>query len=223
VEEVRLFEEARRGAQSLPAQARKVEAIESLLGQLVEYEKAEEQKAAERSLSGAEDADEAFAKGLPGYLARLALDSKEADGERGEAVTLMTLHGAKGLEWRCVFLCGLEEGLLPHSGRGFDDSGSEPRADGALNLEEERRLCYVGITRARERLILTRAVERLRRGKAIPRTPSRFLEDIPEELVDFIDLSGPRPEAPKAVQEAKAKTFFSSMTELLGDPSPARK
>ncbi len=223
VEEVRLFEEARRGAQSLPAQARKVEAIESLLGQLVEYEKAEEQKAAERSLSGAEDADEAFAKGLPGYLARLALDSKEADGERGEAVTLMTLHGAKGLEWRCVFLCGLEEGLLPHSGRGFDDSGSEPRADGALNLEEERRLCYVGITRARERLILTRAVERLRRGKAIPRTPSRFLEDIPEELVDFIDLSGPRPEAPKAVQEAKAKSFFSSMTELLGDPSPARK
>ncbi len=223
VEEVRLFEEARRGAQSLPAQARKVEAIESLLGQLVEYEKAEEQKAAERSLSGAEDADEAFAKGLPGYLARLALDSKEADGERGEAVTLMTLHGAKGLEWRCVFLCGLEEGLLPHSGRGFDDSGSEPRADAALNLEEERRLCYVGITRARERLILTRAVERLRRGKAIPRTPSRFLEDIPEELVDFIDLSGPRPEAPKAVQEAKAKTFFSSMTELLGDPSPARK
>ena len=223
VEEVRLFEEARRGAQSLPAQARKVEAIESLLGQLVEYEKAEEQKAAERSLSGAEDADEAFAKGLPGYLARLALDSKEADGERGEAVTLMTLHGAKGLEWRCVFLCGLEEGLLPHSGRGFDDSGSEPRADAALNLEEERRLCYVGITRARERLILTRAVERLRRGKSIPRTPSRFLEDIPEELVDFIDLSGPRPEAPKAVQEAKAKSFFSSMTELLGDPSPARK
>jgi len=221
VEEVRLFEEARRSAQSLPAQARKVEAIQSLLGQLVEYEKAEEQKAAERSISG--DEEEPFAKGLPGYLARLALDSKEADGDRGDAVTLMTLHGAKGLEWRCVFLCGLEEGLLPHSGRGFDDSGGEPRADGALNLEEERRLCYVGITRARERLILTRAVERVRRGKALPRTPSRFLEDIPGELVDFIDLSGPRPEAPKAEQEAKARSFFSSMTDLLGAPSPARK
>jgi DNA helicase-2/ATP-dependent DNA helicase PcrA len=222
VEEVRLFEEARRGAQSPAAQARKMEAIESLLGQLVEYEKREEQKAAERSLSGDED-EEPFAKGLSGYLARLALDSKEADGERGDAVTLMTLHGAKGLEWRCVFLCGLEEGLLPHSGRGFDDSGGEPRADGALNLEEERRLCYVGITRARERLILTRAAERMKRGKAIPRTPSRFLDDIPEELVDAIDLSGPRQEAPKAVQEAKAKTFFSSMSELLGAPSPARK
>jgi DNA helicase II / ATP-dependent DNA helicase PcrA len=223
VEEVRLFEEARRGAQSLPAQARKVEAIESLLGQLIEYEKAEEQKAAERSLSGAGDDEDAFAKGLSGYLARLALDSKEADGDRGDAVTLMTLHGAKGLEWRCVFLCGLEEGLLPHSGRGFDDPGGEPRADGAPNLEEERRLCYVGITRARERLILTRAAQRMKRGKAIPRTPSRFLDDIPEELVDSIDLSGPPPQAPKAVQEAKAKNFFASMTELLGEPSPARK
>jgi len=112
---------------------------------------------------------------------------------------------------------------LPHSGRGFDDSGGEPRADGAPNLEEERRLCYVGITRARERLILTRAAQRMKRGKAIPRTPSRFLDDIPEELVDSIDLSGPPPEAPKAVQEAKAKNFFASMTELLGEPSPARK
>jgi DNA helicase-2/ATP-dependent DNA helicase PcrA len=212
VEEVGLFDEARRGAQSLPAQARKVEAVESLLRQLIEYEKREEQRAAERAL-GEED-DEPFARGLSGYLARLALDSKEADGDAGEAVTLITLHGAKGLEWRCVFLCGLEEGLLPHSGRGFDD-GAEPRAEGALNLEEERRLCYVGMTRARERLILTRAAERTRRGKALPRTPSRFLEDIPEALLDVIDLSGPQLAAPKEVQQAKAKNFFASMSSLL--------
>jgi DNA helicase-2/ATP-dependent DNA helicase PcrA len=115
----------------------------------------------------------------------------------------------------------MEEGLLPHSGRGFDDAGAEPRADGTLNLEEERRLCYVGMTRARERLVLTRAVERTRRGKAIPRTPSRFLEDIPAELMDFIDLSGPPKTAPKAVQQAKAKTFFASMDQLLGDPEAA--
>src|SRR6266436_5427186 len=216
VEEVGLFDEARRGAQSLAAPARKVEAVQSLLRQLIEYEQREEQRAAEET----EDS-EPFAAGLSSYLARIALDSREADGDSGDAVTLMTLHGAKGLEWRCVFLCGMEEGLLPHSGRGFDDSGSEPRADGALNLEEERRLCYVGMTRARERLVLTRSVERVRRGKPIPRTPSRFLDDIPSGLVDAIDLSGPRQAAPKAVQEAKARSFFDSMSELLGDAAPA--
>src|SRR5207244_8646622 len=139
---------------------------------------------------------EAFAKGLPGYLARLALDSKDADGDAGDAVTLMTLHRAKGLEWRCVFLCGLEEGLLPHSGRGFDETPE----GGTGNLEEERRLCYVGFTRARERLILTRAAQRVRRGQTIPRTPSRFIDDIPKTLLDVIDLSGPRPESSTAVQ-----------------------
>ena len=232
VEEVQLFDEARRGAQSLPAQARKVEALESLLRQLIEYEKREEQRVAERSLSqagatGEEEDDEPFAKGLPGYLNRLALDSKEADGDGGDAVTLMTLHGAKGLEWRCVFLCGMEEGLLPHSGRGFDDAGAEPRAEGALDLEEERRLCYVGMTRARERLVLTRAAQRVKRGKTIPRTPSRFLEDVPAELLDVIDLQGPQQAAPRAVQEAKARSFFASMSDMLGeaataDQAPAR-
>ncbi|HEX4386512.1 MAG TPA: 3'-5' exonuclease, partial [Myxococcales bacterium] len=238
-DEVALFDEARRGAQSLPAQARKIEAMESLLRQLVEYEKREEQKHAEKAMLRAappepaigdgqpaaeeDDSDEAFAAGLPGYLARLALDSKEADGDAGDAVTLMTLHGAKGLEWRCVFLCGMEEGLLPHSGRGFDDSSGEPKADGAVNLEEERRLCYVGMTRARERLILTRAVERTKRGKAIPRTPSRFLEDVPENLLDVIDLSGPQAEAPKAVQEQKAKNFFAAMSSLLDEGSSGNK
>jgi len=212
VEEVGLFDEARRGAQSLAAQARKVEAVQSLLRQLIEYEQREEQRAAEDT----EDS-EPFAAGLSGYLARIALDSREADGDSGDAVTLMTLHGAKGLEWRCVFLCGMEEGLLPHSGRGFDDSGSEPRADGALDLEEERRLCYVGMTRARERLILTRAVERTKRGKPVPRTPSRFLEDIPADLLETFDLRGPLPAAPKEVQQAKARRFFASMNELLGE------
>ncbi|HYY53418.1 MAG TPA: 3'-5' exonuclease, partial [Myxococcales bacterium] len=211
VGEVGLFDEARRGAQGIAAQARRVEAIESLLRQLIEYEQRQEQRSAEGALAEGD----VFADGLSGYLARLALDSKEVDGDAGDAVTLMTLHGAKGLEWRCVFLCGMEEGLLPHSGRGFEDAGSEPRADGALNLEEERRLCYVGMTRARERLILTRAAERLRRGKPVPRTPSRFLADLPAEVVDFVDLSGPQKAAPQEVQQAKARSFFASMTELL--------
>ena len=233
VEEVGLFEEARRGAQSLPAQARRIEAIESLLGQLIEYEKREEQKLAEKLAQPPEtqgpnpeapdgapaaDDDDGFASGLPGYLMRLALDSKDADGDGGDVVTLMTLHGAKGLEWRCVFLTGLEEGLLPHSGRGFDDASGEPQADGAINLEEERRLCYVGLTRARERLILTRAAERVKRGRPIPRTPSRFLEDIPQSLLDVIDLAGPQAESAKEVQQVKAKNFFAAMGALLDDP-----
>lgn len=115
-----------------------------------------------------------------------------------------------------MFLCGLEEGLLPHSGRGFD-SADPAAADGVGNLEEERRLCYVGLTRARERLTLTRAVQRVRRGKPMPRTPSRFLEDIPPDLLDVIDLGGPQPESPRAVQDQKAKSFFASMSEMLGE------
>ena len=249
VEEVGIHEEARRGAQSLPAQARRIEAIEGVLRQLVEFEKRAEQKAAERAVERAaapavaagpavgagpavaegpggipygvpmeEDDEEMFASGLPGYLTRLALDSKDADGDGGDCVTLMTLHGAKGLEWRCVFLGGLEEGLLPHSGRGFEDGSGEPTADGAMNLDEERRLAYVGMTRARERLTLTRAAERLRRGKPIPRTPSRFLEDIPASLVDLIDLGVPQPASAKEVRETKAKSFFSQMNALLGEP-----
>ena len=229
VEEVGLFEEARKGAQSLPAQARKIEALEGLLRQLVEFEKRAEQKAAERALEAAmtaqplvpqlEEEDDLFAAGLPGYLNRLALDSKEADGDGGDCVTLMTLHGAKGLEWRSVFLCGMEEGLLPHSGRGFDDAGGEPRAEGAANLEEERRLAYVGMTRARERLYLTRAAERVKRGKPAPRTPSRFLEDLPLELVDLIDLALPQTRPAREIREAKAKSFFAQMGTLLSEPA----
>jgi len=261
-EEVGLHEEARRGATSLPAQARKVEALEALLRQLVHFEQRAEEEATERMLErgamvgpaapgaataptgpGAPevalpqaasrepqaevsdapvdpfDDDAAFAAGLPGYLRLLALDSRESQSDGGDVVTLMTLHGAKGLEWRAVFLCGLEEGLLPHSGKGFDDSSGDPAATGAMNLEEERRLCYVGITRARERLTMTRAAERLRRGKPEPRTPSRFLEDLPEELVDKIDLTSGRaaPESTQEVQKGKAKNFFAAMDSLLGD------
>jgi DNA helicase-2/ATP-dependent DNA helicase PcrA len=217
-DEAGLHDEARRGAQSLPAQARKIEALESLLRQLVAFEQRAEEAAAERALSKAgPDEDDAFAAGLPGYLMKLALDSREAREDEGDAVTLMTLHGAKGLEWRAVFLCGLEEGLLPHSGKGFDDASGDPTATGALNLEEERRLCYVGITRARERLTLTRAAERTRRGKPEPRTPSRFLEDLPDELVDKLDLTvGSAPASSQDVQKAKAKNFFSAMDDLLG-------
>jgi len=88
------------------------------------------------------------------------------------------------------------------------------------NLEEERRLAYVGMTRARERLTLTRAAQRLRRGKLLPRTPSRFLDDLPAELVDRIDLGGPAPASAGEVQTRKARSFFADMDALLSGKNP---
>ncbi len=97
------------------------------------------------------------------------------------AVSLMTLHLAKGLEFDSVFLLGLEEGLLPHV-RSLDDASA---------LEEERRLCYVGITRARARLFLTRVTDRWRwnRGSWYSGYPSRFISDLPESIVDDVENS----------------------------------
>ena len=116
------------------------------------------------------------------FLDHAALVS-DADGyDENARVTLMTLHSAKGLEFPVVFLTGMEEGLLPHS-RSLLDSQA---------LEEERRLCYVGMTRARDVLILTHAASRRRYGSQMPESsrPSRFLGEIPSGLLD--DLSGRR-------------------------------
>ena len=119
---------------------------------------------------------------LDQFLDHAALVSDaDAYDERAQ-ITLMTLHAAKGLEFPLVFLCGLEEGLFPHS-RTFlqpDD------------IEEERRLCYVGMTRAMDTLVLSRAVYRRRYGTDLPEAsvPSRFLEEVPPQLVE--ELGGSR-------------------------------
>ncbi len=118
---------------------------------------------------------------LDQFLDHAALVSDvDAYDERAQ-VTLMTLHAAKGLEFSLVFLCGLEEGLFPHS-RTFlqpDD------------IEEERRLCYVGMTRAMDALVLTRAIYRRRYGTDLPEAsvPSRFLEEVPAELMEELGVS----------------------------------
>ncbi|MDP6409615.1 MAG: UvrD-helicase domain-containing protein [Planctomycetota bacterium] len=116
--------------------------------------------------------------GLRGFLQDIALVG-ETDGMDGELsqVTLMTLHAAKGLEFPHVFIIGLEEELLPHYRAIFESDGDE-------GLEEERRLLYVGMTRARERLFLTHAACRLHFGQESTRIASRFLEEIPSELVE---------------------------------------
>jgi len=99
--------------------------------------------------------------------------SEEAAGEASGRVTLITLHSAKGLEYPAVFMTAMEEGVLPHI-RSFDDPAS---------LEEERRLCYVGMTRAKRRLYLVRAFRRHTMGMSQHNPPSRFLRDIPPELL----------------------------------------
>ena len=100
----------------------------------------------------------------------------DQDAIRGEQslVTLMTLHNAKGLEFRAVFMIGMEEGIFPHA-RSIEEQG----------LEEERRLAYVGITRAQQRLFLSRAQVRTSWGQPSYNPPSRFLDELPTTLVDW--------------------------------------
>jgi DNA helicase-2/ATP-dependent DNA helicase PcrA len=138
-----------------------------------------------KELANAAHDAEARGETLAEFLdnAALASDTDQLDPEA--RVTLMTLHAAKGLEFPLVFLAGLEEGLFPHS-RSLNDP---------TQLEEERRLCYVGMTRAKDTLILTRAHYRRRYGNEAPEmsTPSRFLEEVPSQLVE--NLTGSMPAA----------------------------
>ena len=94
--------------------------------------------------------------------------------EDGDAITLMTLHSAKGLEFKVVFMVGMEEGLMPHSNSFNEENG----------IEEERRLCYVGITRAKERLYLTNSKARMLYGKDMMNPPSRFISEISSDYIE---------------------------------------
>lgn len=116
-------------------------------------------------------------EGLPTFLEEVSLvaDADEIDNSK-EVVTLLTLHAAKGLEYSTVFLVGLEEGILPHK-RSLDEGTQDA-------LEEERRLAYVGITRARQRLYLVYAFRRTTYGASNLTEPSRFLRDIPHQLTN---------------------------------------
>ncbi|MEE3003697.1 MAG: UvrD-helicase domain-containing protein, partial [Pseudomonadota bacterium] len=110
----------------------------------------------------------------------LATDTRESNKNNPNAVDLMTLHSAKGLEYSLVFLAGLEEGLFPHKMSILDGN----------RLEEERRLCYVGITRAREKLCITHAATRRLHGSESYQTASRFLYEIPPALIQEIKAKG---------------------------------
>jgi len=129
------------------------------------------------------DAGAAAPPGLTDFLERVALvadsdqipDAPEEEGGSPGVVTLMTLHTAKGLEFPVVFLTGLEDGVFPHL-RSLGDK---------VELEEERRLAYVGLTRARERLYVSRAVVRSAWGAPSHNPASRFLDELPVDLIDW--------------------------------------
>ncbi|HLF05017.1 MAG TPA: UvrD-helicase domain-containing protein [Dehalococcoidia bacterium] len=148
-------------------------------------------------------------EGLASLLERLSLVA-DVDGyeESEDSVTLITLHQAKGLEFPVVFIVGLEEGLLPHS-RSMEDPAQ---------LEEERRLCYVGITRARERLYLLRAFRRGFMGGGGPTLASRFLREIPAHLIAPPQQAG-RVAAPQGSLVRAATLAASPSAE---GPAPAR-
>jgi DNA helicase-2/ATP-dependent DNA helicase PcrA len=185
IEEVDLRGAISAGVASPEAAARRLAMLDETLVSLERYEKREGRKSS-----------------LAQYLAQLALDrSDEVQTLPGDRVALMSLHAAKGLEFPVVFLTGLEEDLLPH--RGIQGAPQD--------LAEERRLAYVGITRAREELHLTRAAVRVLRGKEAPRTPSRFLDELPASAVEKVDVAAPTP-----ASEKRSETFFADLVSRLG-------
>ncbi|UCG73704.1 MAG: DNA helicase II [Chromatiales bacterium] len=140
-------------------------------------ENLDELVSAARGFEPADTEEEADMTPLQAFLAHAVLESGETQGDSwDDCVQLMTLHSAKGLEFPMVFLTGLEEGLFPHR-RSLNDPGG---------LEEERRLCYVGATRAMETLYISYAEQRRMHGVDNFGTPSRFISEIPEELVDEV-------------------------------------
>jgi len=118
---------------------------------------------------------------LSEFLSHAALEAGDAQGDEwDDCVQLMTLHSAKGLEFKNVFMCGVEEGLFPH----------HRSAEDPVRLEEERRLCYVGMTRAGDKLVITYAEKRRLYGEEIYPTPSRFIKEIPKQYLQQIRMQG---------------------------------
>ena len=153
--------DALRAERTIEAEGR-IENLEELVGVAAEFD-------ANREVEGPSELAP-----LEEFLQAISLYTDQDDMTKGESkITLMTLHNAKGLEYRAVFLIGLDEGVFPHS-RSLEEG----------NEEEERRLCYVGITRARERLWLTHARSRRLFGEQAGGYPSRFLAELPDELVE---------------------------------------
>ena len=136
------------------------------------------------------------------FLAHAALEAGEGQADEWQdCVQLMSLHSAKGLEFELVFLCGLEQGLFPHKNALQDYVGGR--------LEEERRLCYVGITRARQQLHLSHAESRTIYGRSELTRPSQFLSEIPASLVSQVRAA--------ASNSSSASSFSQGSTRFSSD------
>ena len=197
------------------------DAADSIVNQLLEdigyqnwlLEQSKDPESAERRWKNVTDLLDWFSKlqkqddseGLTEMISRLTLMDilqRDDDKQHSDAVQLMTLHAAKGLEFPHVYLVGFEEGLLPHQTSIDEDS-----------IEEERRLAYVGITRAQRSLNLTMARTRKRYGERVLCEPSRFLEELPEDDLEWI--GGSRGTQQKSTQE-KGRSHLDSLKQLLG-------
>ena len=147
---------------------------------------------------------------LTAFLAHASLEAGEGQGQAGDdCVQLMTLHSAKGLEFPLVFLVGLEEGLFPHQ-----MSSEEPG-----RMEEERRLCYVGITRAEKQLVMSYAEQRRLYGNTLYGVPSRFIKEIPDNLLEEIR---PKVNTWKSSYERETKPRLATTTNETGMSIGAR-
>jgi len=188
---------------STNAAARRWGNVEGILGVLSRRE---------QKVSG-KGGDATAERELMAFLHSLTLQMSEEEEDPGNVVTLSTLHGSKGLEFDYVFLIGCEEGLIPHS-RTLEVKASDAMVQ---DVEEERRLFYVGVTRARQRLDLLRCKFRVQRGKPVPRTPCRFLADIPEELVEPFEVKDAAMMTTDAMAES-AGNLLAMLDALGGKP-----
>nr|VFK07255.1 MAG: ATP-dependent DNA helicase UvrD [Candidatus Kentron sp. LPFa]VFK23989.1 MAG: ATP-dependent DNA helicase UvrD [Candidatus Kentron sp. LPFa] len=144
----------------------------------------------QREANGDGDDDREEMEPMATFLAHAALEAGEGNRGLDDCVHLMTLHAAKGLEFPMVFLCGLEENLFPHQQNVTD----------SRKLEEERRLCYVGMTRARHSLYLSYAENRRLHGADYNQRPSRFIREIPESLLEQVEARAPKAKSIKINQ-----------------------
>jgi DNA helicase-2/ATP-dependent DNA helicase PcrA len=193
IDDIKLYDDLRDASPSAAAAQRRIDNVTGLLQSLERHE---------QKSRGVKD--------LADFLRALSLSSDGDDKQdTRDKVILTTLHGAKGLEFPICFMVGMEEELLPHARTLNPQVTDVIDPDHATDISEERRLCYVGITRAQERLYLTRACTRVSRGKPVVRTPSRFLLEIPDELLDVRDLAE---EATRQVPQAEVKSFFANFS-----------
>jgi ATP-dependent DNA helicase Rep len=179
-------------------------------------ETADDPKAAERKLENLKELVEWFERlareeanshlnDLVAKLVLLGMLEKKEPSETRDEVSLMTLHAAKGLEFPCVYIVGFEENCLPHYQSTHGDDG----------IQEERRLCYVGLTRAEKYLTLSHAQERRRGGEVVSALPSRFLSELPPEDLEWDTAK----EKTQEDSEARANTYLKNLKNLLQTPS----